>query len=130
MIKLRTLSTLIVLIAVVLATSAFMPQQKEKAKYTNLRVLPKKITEEELEKIMRHYNTALGVKCSHCHVRNTQTNKMDYASDLKEEKLSARSMMKMTMKLNIKNFGAKKGQYNPAVMEVSCQTCHRGKTHP
>ncbi|MEJ6979322.1 c-type cytochrome [Pedobacter sp. P351] len=130
--KSRTFLILILLSAIIIGTSATMPQQEEKTQpeHTNLKVLPKKISHEELEKVMKHYNAALGVRCNFCHVRNEETKKMDYASDAKEEKVSAREMMKMTNKLNIKNFGEKKSQYNQAVMEVSCATCHRGKSHP
>ena len=119
------------MVATILATSAFMPQgQAEEPAYKNLKVLPKKISKDDLDKVMHHYNAALGVKCNFCHVRNEQTNKLDFVSDAKEEKTIARSMMKMTNKLNVKNFGEKKTQFNQAVMEVSCQTCHRGKAHP
>lgn len=130
--KLRTFLILALISCIVIGTSATMPSQDEKKDpgYKNLKVLPKKITHEELDKVMHHYNAALGVKCGFCHVRNEETKKMDYASDAKEEKLITRSMMKMTNKLNVKNFGEKKTQYNQAVMEVSCKTCHRGKAHP
>jgi hypothetical protein len=130
--KLRTSIIFILLAATIVATSAFMPQQQEEKKpeYKNLKVLPKKISHDDMEKVMHHYNASLGVKCNFCHVRNEETKKLDFASDAKEEKVIARSMMKMTNKLNIKNFGGKKEHFNQAVMEVSCQTCHRGKAHP
>ncbi|MBC8053240.1 MAG: c-type cytochrome [Sphingobacteriaceae bacterium] len=130
--KTRTLVILTLILCIVIGTSATMPQQDEKKQpeYKNLKVLPKKISHDDLDKVMDHYNAALGVKCNFCHVRNEQTKKLDFASDAKEEKLIARSMMKMTNKLNVKNFGEKKDQYNQAVMEVSCTTCHRGKSHP
>lgn len=130
--KIRTLIILALLSSIIIGTSSTMPQTKEdeKHEYKNLKVLPKNISHDEIEKVMKHYNAALGVRCNFCHVRNEQTQKMDYASDAKEEKNVTRSMMKMTNKLNIKNFGEKKSQYNQAVMEVSCITCHRGKHHP
>ena len=115
----------------IIGTSATLPQPEEtKPEYKNLKILPKKIAREDLKKVMEHYNAALGVKCGFCHVKNEATTKLDFASDAKEEKRTARSMMKMTNKLNIKNFGGKKGQYNQAVMEVTCKTCHHGKTEP
>jgi hypothetical protein len=130
--KSRTLLILSLIAAVIIGTSAKMPADPEKKdpEYKNLKVLPKKITHEEMEKVMHHYNAALGVKCNFCHVRNEETKKMDFASDAKEEKIVARSMMKMTNKINIQNFGEKRQQFNQAVMEVSCLTCHRGKKHP
>lgn len=130
--KLRTFLILTLISCIIIGTSATMPVQDEKKdpQYTNLRVLPKNISSDELKKVMDHYSVSLGVKCNFCHVRNEETKKMDFANDAKEEKVIARSMMKMTNKLNIKNFGEKKTQYNQAVMEVSCKTCHRGKAHP
>ncbi|MBC7914823.1 MAG: c-type cytochrome [Pyrinomonadaceae bacterium] len=132
MLKIRTCIIFALVAATIIGTSAFMPQQDEKKppEYKNLKVLPKKISHDDMEKVMHHYNASLGVKCNFCHVRNEETKKMDFASDAKEEKVIARSMMKMTNKLNIKSFGEKKEQFNQAVMEVSCQTCHRGKAHP
>ncbi|MBC7867772.1 MAG: c-type cytochrome [Gloeobacteraceae cyanobacterium ES-bin-316] len=129
--KLRTLIVLSLIASVIVGTSATMANKDgDHPPYKNLKVLPKKITHDEMEKVMHHYNAALGVKCGFCHVRNEETKKMDFASDAKEEKVVARSMMKMTNKLNIKNFGGKKEHYNQGVMEVSCTTCHRGKAHP
>ena len=130
--KTRTILILALISCIIIGTSATMPQQdeKEQPEYKNLRVLPKKISHDELDKVMKHYNAALGVKCNFCHVATPGTRKLDFASDAKEEKIIARSMMRMTKKLNIKYFGAKKEQYNPGVMEVSCKTCHGGKAHP
>ena len=130
--KFRTILIFSLIACIIAGTSATMPRQDEKKhpEFKNLKVLPKKITHDELRKVMEHYNAALGVKCSFCHVRNEETKKTDFASDAKEEKVIARSMMQMTNKLNIKYFGTKKNQYNQAVMEVSCNTCHRGEAHP
>ncbi len=116
---------------VIIATSATQPKpQEEKPGYKNLKVLPKDISRDDLKKVMDHYNAALGVKCNFCHVMNEETKKLDFASDAKDHKIAARSMMKMTNKLNIKHFGGKKSQFNQGVMEVTCKTCHQGKKHP
>ncbi|HEX8376209.1 MAG TPA: c-type cytochrome [Pedobacter sp.] len=116
---------------IILATSATQPKAEEPhTGYKNLKVLPKNISRDDLKKVMEHYNAALGVKCNFCHTMNADTKKLDYPSDANEHKTEARSMMKMTNKINIKYFGEKKSQFNPAVMEVSCKTCHQGKKHP
>jgi len=131
MLKLRSIVIISTIAAIIIATSATMPNEKEQPEYKNLKVLPKGINHDDMEKVMHHYNKALGVKCNFCHAKASDgSNKMDFASDEKPEKASARSMMKMTNKLNQKSFGSKKGEFNQAVMEVSCNTCHRGKSHP
>ena len=132
MLKKRTIGVLSLLAAIIIGTSAGMPAKEEKREeYKNLKVLPKKITHEELDKIMKHYNAALGVKCNFCHAAKPNGEKgLNFASDEKKEQLIARNMMKMTNKLNQKYFGAKKEVYSQALMEVSCNTCHRGATHP
>lgn len=131
MLRKRTFIVLSLLAAIITVTSATMPQEEKHPEYKNLKVLPKKISHEELDKVMHHYNKALNVKCNFCHAAATDgSKKLDFASDAKPEKNITRDMMKMTNKLNIKNFGGKKDTYNQAVMEVSCITCHRGATHP
>lgn len=132
MFKLRSITIIGTITAVIIATSATMPEdEKDQPKYKNLKVLPKDITHEDMEKVMHHYNKALGVKCGFCHAKATDgSNKLDFASDEKHEKAEARSMMKMTNKINQKYFGAKKDIFNHAAMEVSCNTCHHGKSHP
>jgi thioredoxin reductase len=37
-------------------------------KFTNLKVLPKDISKQELQSTMRGFAFALGVRCEHCHV--------------------------------------------------------------
>lgn len=130
MLKIRTLAVIASIATIICVTSATMPEDKE-PEYKNLKVLPKKISHEEMEKVMRHYNKALGVKCNFCHAKSEDgSNKLDFASDAKPEKQSAREMMKMTNKINQKYFGGKKEMFNHAAMEVSCNTCHNGKAHP
>lgn len=107
---------------IVFGALASMPPEPEKAK--NLKVLPKNISHDQLEKIMRQWSQALGVRCNFCHDQ-------DKALDTKPEKEMAREMFKMTSKINSKYFKAKKD--STGMMEltgVSCITCHRGTSHP
>jgi len=128
----KTFIILSILSAAILVTSAGMPQpQENEPGYSNLKVLPKNINRDDLDKVMHHYNKSLGVKCNFCHAPAQNGGRgLDFASDEKPEKKIARDMMRMTSKLNIKYFGSKKDVSNHAVMEVNCNTCHRGKTHP
>lgn len=109
--------------------SAFMPQAPKKA--TNLKVLPKDISHEDLDKVMDGFKVALGVKCNFCHAASqTDPKRMDFASDAKHEKEIARDMMRMTNKINKKYFHIKDAADIKAVLAVSCYTCHNGNAHP
>ncbi len=115
------------LLAVTLC-SLSLPQE-EKAK--NLKVLPKNISHEDLEKEMRSFNKALGVKCNYCHAKRTDNpQKLDFASDDKEEKETAREMLRMTMRINKKYFKSGKDDKGMQMMTVTCYTCHNGKNEP
>jgi len=104
----------------------------EAPKYKNLKILPKKISKEDLDKVMDHFKTALGVKCSFCHAPSKDSTQKwpDFASDDKPEKNIARSMMKMTAKINKKFFSENKNEQGVTVPAIECMTCHRGSPHP
>jgi nitrate/TMAO reductase-like tetraheme cytochrome c subunit len=114
-----------------MAMSPAKQEEKEKPKFTNLKVLPKNISDKQLHNIMDEWAHALGARCSFCHVRNEETKKMDFASDAKPEKEMARHMFKMVAMLNKKYFEAKKDSTG-MIMEtgVNCNTCHKGVSHP
>jgi len=110
--------------------SAFMPKPEPDPKAKNLKVLPKNISKEELDKVMDDFKLALGVRCSHCHASmKDNPRKMDFASDEKPEKETAREMMRMTAKINKKYFhnAMKEGKM---ITQIACITCHNGKTEP
>src|SRR6476661_7954843 len=77
---------------------------RDEPKYKNLKVLPKNITKEQMDSVMHHFTASLGVKCNFCHMRNEDTKTFDFASDENKHKLVARSMMRMTTKINRKYF--------------------------
>jgi hypothetical protein len=101
---------------------------------TNLQVLPKDISTEDLIKLMRGYSADLGVHCTFCHAVNEQTHHPDFASDAKPEKASARTMIVMTREINAKYLPQIHGTDiadAPAEMKVvTCGTCHRGVSIP
>lgn len=107
---------------IVFGALASLPPEPEKFK--NLKVLPKNISHDQLEKVMRQWSQALGVRCNFCHAQ-------DKADDSKPEKLMAREMFKMTAKINSKYFKAKKDSLGMmAQTGIACITCHRGTGHP
>ena len=109
------------LAGLVMLISATLPSPP---KFKNLRILPKNISEEELDKVMDHFNMSLGVKCNFCHAKNTKADGLDFPSDNKPEKEIARKMMTMTTAINNKyfNFGKKPTD----IQAITCYTCHRG----
>jgi hypothetical protein len=99
---------------------------------TNLKVLPKNLTGEQVHEIMEKWAGSLGTHCDHCHKadpNNIGPNgrpRLDFADDSKPEKATARLMFKMTEDVNqnyvsmVDNSGA----------PVTCGTCHRGHPSP
>lgn len=100
-------------------------------KPTNLQVLPKDIAPEELIHIMRGYAGALGVECNFCHVAVPGQRRLDFASDAKEEKATARLMIRMTQTINEQYMAqVKDPDAKPDDLHVTCGTCHRGHSMP
>ena len=98
----------------------------------NLKVLPKDISHEDLDKVMDSWKAALGVKCNFCHAPSADSTNhhLDFSSDAKPEKEIARHMFKMTAKINKKYFSFNKDDKGATVPAVSCVTCHHGSPHP
>ncbi len=123
--------TLAVTLALGLMIFASMAFTKDEPRYKNLKVLPKDITEKQMDSVMHHFTASLNVKCNFCHVRREGEQHPDFASDDNKHKLVARDMMKMTNKLNKKyfNLGGGKQTLSTRLM-VTCYTCHHGSTDP
>jgi hypothetical protein len=126
----KTLVVIVVSLFMVLDIAATKPP--ETPKYKNLKILPKNISKEDLDKVMDSFKAALGVKCSFCHAPSKDSAQKwpDFASDDKPEKLIARKMMKMTTKINKKYFSYNKNEQGISIAAVECMTCHRGSPHP
>jgi hypothetical protein len=99
---------------------------------TNLQVLPKTLTGEQVHEIMEKWEGYLGTKCSHCHAadpKNMGPNgrpRLNYADDTRPEKATARQMFKMTEMINVDYIGKIDSSGEP----VTCGTCHRGHLGP
>jgi hypothetical protein len=83
----------------------------------NIQVL-KGLPESQLVPVMNYMGASLGVRCNYCHVN--KDGNWDYASDEKGQKKTAREMITMLNGINKNTFHGN--------IEVSCYTCHRGKT--
>lgn len=100
-------------------------------KPVNLKVLPKNIPPKELIQIMRGFSGALGVKCSFCHAGNPATHHLDFASDAKPQKTTARLMMRMTHTIDTRYLAkVNDPDATPLDKHVTCGTCHRGHSMP
>lgn len=112
-----------------LAMTAWGQQADEKPK--NLQYFSKGTTRQELVQTMRGFSFSLGVRCEHCHVQKaTPSNDLkdiDFAADDKQEKKTARAMLKMVDAIN-QEYIAKMGRTGP--IHVECVTCHRGLPIP
>jgi hypothetical protein len=133
MIHFRKLAVSLAFITFVIAgIAATRPQEEHPNK--NLKVLPKNISHEDLDKVMDGFKAALGVKCNFCHApsKDTSNHHLDFASDEKPEKDIARHMMRMTAKINKKyfSFSKDKDEKGQPILSVTCITCHRGNSHP
>ena len=99
---------------------------------TNLQVLPKDFTRQQVVQVMQQFTMGLGVTCNYCHVEmagapagaNGQI-PLDAASDDKQAKKTARVMMKMVGDIN-NTLGSQLGKAASDVVKVQCVTCHRG----
>lgn len=110
---------------------AFFSSAQIPDKFTNLKVLPKNITKDQLLGVMRSFTEALGVRCTHCHdgEEGKPLSTYDFASDVKTAKQKARIMFKMVSDINNKYLSALK-KYKDNVIQVKCITCHRGAAQP
>ena len=101
--------------------------------WKNLKILPKNITEHQMDSVMEHFTVSLNVGCEFCHVKTVVNNKeeWDMASDKKKHKLKAREMMTMTNEINDKYFpyGGKAADLSTA-LTITCYSCHNGHKEP
>jgi len=99
------------------------------AKPVNIKALPKDISAAQIGKIMRRFETDLGVKCGHCHVEDPNTQEFDYASDDNPAKSTARVMITMLKDINEK-YLPQLGADSRYATQVTCGSCHQGQSSP
>lgn len=118
------------LLIVIIGIAATNSQNKWKHK--NLKVLPKGISSEVLDKVMENWKESLGVKCSFCHAPAADSNShhLDFSSDANPKKNIARNMFRLTAKINKKYFHVNKDDKIQIVPVINCVTCHRGTPNP
>ena len=96
---------------------------------TNLQILPKDSSREQVLATMAAFTAALGVQCNYCHVQEGRGGRNDMAADEKPPKKAARGMMLLAREINTKLPEAV-GKGADATTRVGCATCHRGVPIP
>lgn len=97
-------------------------------KFINLQFFPKDISKADLMTHMRGFSFALGVRCSYCHLeKSAKELDLNYASDDKQVKRTARVMLTMVSAIN-RDYVGKVSASDP--VRVECVTCHRGLQRP
>jgi hypothetical protein len=102
---------------------------------TNLKVLPKTMTGEQVHHVMHGWAAALGTECSTCHAVDPNRRMpngrpaLNFADDSKPEKNTARLMYRMVEDIN-KNYVGMVQKESGGGAPVTCGTCHRGHVEP
>jgi hypothetical protein len=104
---------------------------------TNLKVLPKDLTGQQVRDIMETWAGSLGVHCDTCHMADASNPgpngrpRLNFADDSKPDKNIARIMYTMTQQIN-GDYISKASALDPdgMNMKVTCGTCHRGHEMP
>ncbi|HEY1159874.1 MAG TPA: c-type cytochrome [Terracidiphilus sp.] len=114
------------------AGSPSLPPPRTFPAPTNLKVLPKNLTGQQVRDIMEQWQGSLGVHCSTCHTPDPNDigpngrPRLNYADDSRPEKATARLMYTMVEDIN-RNYVSK---IESSEMPVTCGTCHRGHLGP
>jgi tetratricopeptide (TPR) repeat protein len=127
--RIRIASLAARILIVVLSPLAVASEGQAPDKFTNLRYFPKTISRQELIGNMRGFSFSLGVRCQFCHVgkEGNTLEQMDFASDEKDTKKTARAMLRMVDAIN-QDYIGKMGRTAPT--RVECVTCHHGLSIP
>jgi len=125
----RILSWIAKILLLVLSLAAVRAEAQVPDKFTNLRYFPKDISRQQLIGTMRGFSFSLNVRCEFCHAGKggNKLEQMDFASDEKDTKKTARAMLRMVDAIN-QEYIAKLGRTAPA--RVECVTCHHRLSIP
>ncbi len=96
----------------------------------NTQVIPRSTPIIEVIGTMRNFTSALGVRCTYCHVGSESIDlaEYDFATDQKRNKVVARQMMRMLAEVNAR-LDTIPGREHPAIT-ATCMTCHHGVSRP
>jgi tetratricopeptide (TPR) repeat protein len=94
--------------------------------FENLQVLGNDVERRTLIETMRGFSFELGARCEYCHVGGPALDTIDFVSDEKASKRTARQMLRMTREINETQLS----KLESSTLEVTCFTCHRGVLRP
>lgn len=103
---------------------------------TNLQVLPKNLTGQQVHEVMETWAGSLGVHCDTCHAADPNNlgpsgrPRLKFPDDSKPEKSTARLMYKMMQNINENYVSMVTGADGKEAQPVTCGTCHRGHLRP
>jgi len=114
------------------AAAAASDEDWKPEKITNLKVLPKTTTPDQIVPIMKEWTETLNVECHFCHKGKMKAplSTFDFADDSKEHKEVTRSMLTMTNDINTKYADGMGDDASIDAPKVTCATCHRRNRHP
>ncbi len=95
-----------------------------------MKLLDPEISKAQLVGTMRDWAQGIGQRCNYCHVGPDNLEGMDFASDEKPTKRTARKMLDMARVINrelMEDLPTVEGRRH---MVVSCYVCHQGKERP
>jgi hypothetical protein len=97
----------------------------------NTKVIPPGTPVPQVVAMMRGFTTALGVRCTYCHVgrEDQPLSAYDFVSDDKRAKQVARTMLQMMNSINAEHLARVPERPVPE-LRVTCETCHRGVARP
>jgi hypothetical protein len=113
-------------------SSSPLPQTRIFPAPTNLKVLPKEMTGEQVHDLMEDWTASLGAQCNSCHAEDRENIGPDgrpslrFEADSKPMKAVARTMYTMTEEINTKYVAS----IDNSGIPVTCGTCHRGHLGP
>ena len=127
----RGLAATLGLVFALLVGSALPARAQAGDRPRNLKVLPADLSRDSIVKIMRFtVASGLGVTCGYCHgAPGVPFDSIDFASDERQTKRTARDMMRMVARINGELLPAITTRGTPPI-EVQCITCHRGAPRP
>ena len=116
-------------LALVLFLAAGAAQGQAPGEFKNLQYFPKTMSRDQLIGIMRGFSFSLNVRCQYCHAGTDgpSLKDMNFASDEKETKRTARAMLRMVEAIN-HDYIAKLDSRTPN--RVECVTCHHRLSKP
>jgi len=109
-----------------------LPQSRSFPAPTNLKVLKKEMTGEQIHFLMEDWTASLGAQCGSCHSEDLENIGPDgrpllkFESDSKPMKAVARTMFTMTEEINTKYVA----RIDNSGVPLTCGTCHRGRLEP